>query len=277
VRRAAGAAGAAGVAAAALLLFCVLWPELSPYGANDVDFDVSRDPPSLAHPLGTDQFGRDLLTRLAAAGRVSLAITAAALAIILVVGFVYGSVAGLLGGRVDAVMMRLLDGLLAMPRLPVSIVLLVVLDARAQTIWAVVLALSILSWMLTARLVRGHVLVLRQSDHIGAARAIGASRPRILLRHVFPNTFGILAVAVLLELPGVILGEAFLSLLGLGPNPPTATWGNVALDGIRFHRLWQVTLATAAIVTVAVLANLLADRLQEAADPRRRGPIAGDG
>lgn len=259
----------AGVALLALVVFCALWPEVAPYGHNDVDFELSRQGPSLAHPLGTDQFGRDLLTRLAAAGRVSLAITGGALAIILAIGFVYGAVAGLAGGRVDNVLMRLLDGLLALPRLPVSIVILVALNMSAQTIWAVVLALAIVSWMLTARLVRGQVTVLRQTEYVRAARAVGARRRRILLRHVFPNTLGILVVAVLLELPGVILGEAFLSVLGLGPNPPTPTWGNMAVEGIRFHRIWNVALPSASIALFAILANLLADTFQERLDPRR--------
>jgi ABC-type dipeptide/oligopeptide/nickel transport system permease subunit len=269
VRRLRGHAGVAGAALVGLILFCALWPELSPYGANDVDFDLSRQSPSFAHPLGTDQFGRDLLTRLAAAGRVSLAITAGALAIILALGFAYGAIAGLAGGRVDSVLMRILDGLLALPRLPISIVILVALNMHAQTIWAVVFALSIVGWMLTARLVRGHVLVLREADWVRAANAIGAPRRRILLRHVLPNTLGILVVVVLLELPAVILGEAFLSVLGLGPNPPTPTWGNMAVEGVRFHRIWNVALPSAAIATFAVLANLLADAFQERIDPRR--------
>jgi ABC-type dipeptide/oligopeptide/nickel transport system permease subunit len=269
VIRAARGLGWPAVALLGLVAFCAIWPELSPYGANHVDFDLSRESPSLAHPLGTDQFGRDLLTRLAAAGRVSLAITAGALAIILVVGFAYGAVSGLAGGKVDAFMMRVLDGLLALPRLPVSIVILVVLAMHAQTIWAVVFALSVVSWMLTARLVRGRVRVLREADFVRASRAVGARRRRVLLRHIFPNTLGILVVAVLLELPGVILGEAFLSVLGLGPNPPTATWGNMAVEGIRFHRIWNVALPCAAIALFAVLANVLADRLQAAIDPRQ--------
>jgi ABC-type dipeptide/oligopeptide/nickel transport system permease subunit len=259
----------AGVALIGLVLFCALFPELSPYGVNHIDFELTRQSPSLAHPLGTDQFGRDLLTRLAAAGRVSLTIAGAALAIILAVGFVYGAVAALAGGRMDGLLMRLLDGLLALPRLPVSIVLLVVLNMHAQTIWAMVLALSVVSWMLTARLVRGRVLVLREADYMRAARAVGANRRRILFRHVLPNSLGILVVAVLLELPGVILGEAFLSVLGLGPNPPTPTWGNMAIEGMRFHRIWNVALPCAAIAAFAILANLLADAFQAAMDPRR--------
>jgi ABC-type dipeptide/oligopeptide/nickel transport system permease subunit len=264
-----GRSGAVGLALLALVLFCALWPEVAPFGHNDVDFELTRQGPSLAHPLGTDQFGRDLLTRLAAAGRVSLAITGGALAIILAIGFVYGAVAGLAGGRVDGVLMRVLDGLLALPRLPVSIVILVALNMSAQTIWAVVFALAIVSWMLTARLVRGQVLVLREAEYVRAARAVGATRRRILFRHVLPNTLGILVVVALLEIPGVIVGEAFLSVLGLGPNPPTPTWGNMAVEGIRFHRIWNVALPSAMIALFAVLANLLADAFQEAIDPRR--------
>ena len=258
-----------GVALLALVLFCLLWPSLGPYDANFVDFSISRQGPSLAHPLGTDQFGRDLLTRLAAGGRVSLAIAAAALAIILLVGFLYGAVSGLVGGRLDGVLMRILDGLLALPRLPISIIILVVLNQKAQTVWAVVFALSVVSWMLTARLVRGQVLVLRESEHMRAARAIGARKPRLLFRHLLPNTLGILVVAVLLELPGVILGEAFLSVLGLGPHPPTPTWGNIAVEGVHFSNAWAVALPSATIALFAVLANLLADAFQERLDPRR--------
>jgi oligopeptide transport system permease protein len=123
--------------------------------------------------------------------------------------------------------------------------------------------------MLTARLVRGRVLVLREAEYVRAAHSIGARRSRILLSHLLPNTLGILLVVVLLELPGVILGEAFLSVLGLGPNPPTPTWGNMAVEGIRFHRIWNVALPSAMIAIFAVLANLLADALQERIDPRR--------
>jgi oligopeptide transport system permease protein len=261
----------AGSALVVIVLFCVLWPEIAPFGHNDVDFDRSRQGPSVAHPFGTDQFGRDLLTRVAAAGRVSLAITGLALAAILVVGFAYGAFAALAGGRVDGALMRVLDALLALPRLPVSIVIIVALNQTAMTIWAVAFALAVASWMLTARLVRGHVLVLRETEFVRAAKAVGARRRRIVFRHLLPNTLGILVVAVLLELPGVILGEAFLSFLGLGPNPPTPTWGNMAVEGVRFHRVWNVALPSAAIAIFAILANLLADSLQEALDPRRAG------
>ena len=254
-----------------MLAFIALWPAVSPYDANGVDFDEALEHPSGSHPLGTDLFGRDLLTRVAVGGRTTLQIAGGALAIILTVGTLYGATAALAGRRVDSLMMRLVDGLLALPRLPVAIVILVVLGLRGQSVGAVVLALSVVGWMLTARLVRGHVLALKRREFVQAARALGASWPAVARRHVLGNSVGILMVAVLLELPTVVLGEAFLAVLGLGPNPPTATWGSIAYDGWNTGRAWDMVVATGAIVTFAVSANVLADGLRDRLDPRRRG------
>jgi ABC-type dipeptide/oligopeptide/nickel transport system permease subunit len=262
----------AGVLFVALLAIVLIGPLVSPYGANDVDLTQSREAPSLTHPLGTDQFGRDLLTRLAAAGQTTLAIAALAIGIILAVGFTWGTVAALAGGKVDAAMMRIVDGLLAIPRLPVAIVILVVLSLHGQNVPSVALALSVAGWMLTARLVRGHVLSLKARDFVVAARVLGARWPHIARRHIVPNSTGVALVAVFLEIPTVVVGEAFLSILGLGPQPPTATWGSMAEQGWHFARVWEMLVATAAIVAFAASANLLADGLQEVFDPRRRGP-----
>jgi ABC-type dipeptide/oligopeptide/nickel transport system permease subunit len=247
-----------------------LWPLVSPYGANDVDFHRSVQGPSLDHPLGTDTFGRDLLTRLAEGGRTSLAIAALALGIILVIGVAYGTVAAVAGGKVDAVMMRLLDGLFAIPRLPVAIVILVALRLNAQNVQTVAFALSIVGWMLTARLVRGQVLSVKSREHVRAARAAGAGWTHIARRHLIPNSAGIILIALFLELPTVVLGEAFLAVLGLGPGAPAATWGNIAQDGLHFGRLWEMFLASAVIATFALAANILLDGLHDVLDPRRR-------
>ena len=241
----------------------------TPHDANGVDLDRSRQGPSWAHPLGTDQLGRDLLARLAAGGRTTFLIAGGALAVILAIDTLYGTLAGLAGGSVDDALMRLVDGLLAIPRLPIAIVILVVLSVHAQTIAAMAFALSIASWMLTARLVRGEVRALKQKQFVVAARASGASWTRIARRHVFPNTAGAILISVFLELPAVILGEAFLLVLGLGPNPPTATWGNIAQGGLQFFRLWEMLLATAAITVFVLSANVIADGLHDALDPRR--------
>ena len=262
-----------GVLGAVILLgivaFCVLVPLISPYDANTADFTAVREPPSGDHWLGTDQYGRDILTRLAAGGRTTLLIAGAALGVILVLGVGYGATSGILGGRVDAAMMRLLDGLLAIPRLPVSIVILVFVGLQAQSIQTVVFALAIVNWMITARLVRGEVVLRKRQEYVRAAQALGAGRAAIARRHIVPNALGIVVVAIFLELPAVILGEAFLAVLGLGPEAPTATWGNIALEGITFSRLWLVFLPSLAIGVLAVAASLFADGLGDSLDPRR--------
>jgi ABC-type dipeptide/oligopeptide/nickel transport system permease subunit len=261
----------AGLAVVGVVAYVVVVPIVSPWDPNGVDFDVRLETPSSDHPLGTDQFGRDLATRLAVGGRTTLLIAGSALGIIMAIGFLWGATAALAGGAVDAFMMRVVDGLLALPRLLIAIVILVALSLSAATIPAIVFALSIAGWMLTARLVRGHVLALKGREFVTAARAIGASWPHIARRHVLPNSTGILLVAVLLELPTVVLGEAFLSVLGLGPPVPAATWGSIAYDGWTSSRVWEMLVATLAITVFAVSANVLADGLGDVLDPRRRG------
>jgi ABC-type dipeptide/oligopeptide/nickel transport system permease subunit len=258
----------AGIVALLIVVFSLLWPVVSPYDANDVNFSLSREGPSLAHPLGTDQFGRDLLTRLAIGGRTTLLIVIAAIAIIFVLGVAYGAAAALSGRHADAVLLRILDGLFALPRLPIAIVILAAFKLNAQNVQTVALALGLVGWMLTARLVRGQLLSLRQEDYVRAARAVGAGWAQITRRHLLPNSAGVLSVALLLELPTVVIGEAFLAVLGLGPQAPTATWGNIIQEGLHFTRLWQMSVATGVIVAFALATNLLVDGLSEALDPR---------
>jgi ABC-type dipeptide/oligopeptide/nickel transport system permease subunit len=165
--------------------------------------------------------------------------------------------------------MRVLDGLFAIPRLPVYVVLVVAFSPDNRSIGTLVVALASVSWLATARLVRMQVVSLRQSDHVRAARALGARPLHVVLRHVAPNTLGILLVAVLLELPALLLGEALVSALGLGPNPPAATWGNIAQDGLLHNRIWEVLLPSLAIVGFTLGANYVADGVQDALDLRR--------
>ncbi len=262
------AAVAASVLLAVVVALCLLGPVLSPYDPNRVDLVVSAQPPSLEHPFGTDLLGRDLATRMADGGRVSLLVGVAVMAVILVIGFVYGAVAGYAGGRVDEVMMRILDALFAVPRLPVLVILLVVVGT-AGSVGTLIVSLAVLGWMTTARLVRGQVASIATADYVRAARAVGAGPVEVVVRHLLPNSIGILLVALFLELPGVILYEAFVSVLGLGLAPPQASWGGIAQEGLERSQTDILLLPSIAIAVVAVLANLVADGLQDALDPRR--------
>ncbi len=260
----------AGVVFALLLLYCIVWPIISPYDPNEVDFSIANQGPSLAHPLGTDKFGRDLLTRTALGGRVSIGIGFAATLVILFVGVTYGSISGFVGGRLDNGMMRFLDALYGLPYLPFAIITLAIFGGAS--FWTMVVALSVASWFTTARIVRGQVITLKENDYVRAAKAVGARWYRVLARHLLPNTLGVLIIAIFLELPGVILGEAFLSFIGLGISPPDASWGAMAEEGRSVYRIYpiQIAIPSIAIATLVLCANFIADGLRDAFDPRTR-------
>ena len=200
-----------------------------PYDPNAVDFSIAYEPPSLQHLFGTDQFGRDLFLRTALGGRISIGIGFAATFAIMVIGILYGAISGFVGGLLDNAMMRFLDALYGLPYLPFAIITLAIFGT--VNFWTMVVALTVASWFTTARVMRGQIISLKENDYVRAARAIGARWHRILFRHLLPNTLGVVIVFVFLELPGVVLGEAFLSFLGLGINPPNASWGSLAQDG----------------------------------------------
>jgi oligopeptide transport system permease protein len=253
-----------------VVLYCLIWPIVSPYDPNGIDFAIKSQGPSLAHPFGTDNFGRDLFTRTALGGRVSIGIGFAATFVILVIGILYGSISGFVGGKLDNAMMRFLDALYGLPYLPFAIITLAIFG-RAD-FWTMAVALSIASWFTTARIVRGQVITLKENDYVRAARAVGARWYRILSRHLLPNTLGVLVIAVFLELPGVVLGEAFLSFIGLGISPPDASWGQMAEEGRTAYRTSPHIMAvpSIAIATLVLCANFVADGLRDALDPRTR-------
>jgi oligopeptide transport system permease protein len=260
-----------------IVLYCLVVPFVSPYDPNEVDFSQAYLSPSLDHPFGTDKFGRDLFTRVAVGGRISIGIGFAATFAILIIGLLYGAISGFIGGAVDDVMMRLLDALYGLPYLPFAIITTQILSpGGTATFWTMVAALTIASWLTTARIVRGQIVTLKQNDYVVAARAIGARWFRILGRHLVPNTFGVLVIAVFLDLPAVVLGEAFLSFIGLGINPPTASWGSIAQDGRAAYVLHPLVLfiPSIAIATLVVCANFIADGLRDALDPRTRAQRA---
>ena len=260
----------AGVVFVLILLYCLVWPFLSPYSGNELDFATAKQGPSLSHPLGTDKFGRDLFTRTAEGGRVSILIGFGATIAILLIGVVYGSISGFVGGRLDNGLMRFLDALYGLPYLPFAIITLAIIGR--SDMWTMMIALSIASWFTTARIVRGQVLTLKENDYVRAAKAVGARWHRILVRHILPNTLGVLIIAIFLELPAVILGEAFLSFIGLGISPPDASWGAMAQEGRTTYRTHpiEIVVPSVAIASLVLCANFIADGLRDALDPRTR-------
>ena len=264
------AALVAGSVFVVVVLYCLIWPVVSPYDPYKVDFSEARQGPSLEHPFGTDTFGRDLFTRTALGGRISIGIGFAATLVILAIGVTYGSLAGLVGGHLDNALMRFLDALYGLPYLPFAIIALAILGTSG--FWSLVIALSIASWFTTARIVRGQVITLKENDYVRASRLVGARSHRVLLRHLLPNTLGVLIIAVFLELPGVILGEAFLSFIGLGIGPPDASWGAMAQEGYDVYRVFPllIIIPSVAIATLILCANFIADGLRDALDPRTR-------
>jgi oligopeptide transport system permease protein len=254
---------------AIIVLYCLLQPIFSPFDPNKVDFSQAYLPPSWDHPFGTDKFGRDLFTRVAVGGRISIGIGFAGTFAIMVVGLVYGAVSGFVGG----LLMRFLDALYGLPYLPFAIITTQILSpSGTASFWTMVAALTVASWLTTARIVRGQIVTLKQNEYVIAARAVGACWYRVLTRHLIPNTFGVLVIAVFLDLPAVVLGEAFLSFIGLGINPPTASWGSIAQDGRAAYVLHPLVLfvPSMAIAILVLCANFIADGLRDALDPRTR-------
>jgi oligopeptide transport system permease protein len=254
-----------------MLLYVVITPWVVPYDPNAVDFSISYLTPTWAHPLGTDQFGRDLFLRTALGGRISIGIGFAATVAIMVIGILYGAISGFVGGWLDNALMRILDALYGLPYLPFAIITLAIFGT--VNFWTMVIALTVASWFTTARVMRGQIISLKENDYVRAARAIGARWNRILFRHLLPNTLGLVIVFVFLELPGVVLGEAFLSFLGLGINPPNASWGSLAQDGYTQYLSHPhiIVIPSVAIAWLILSAFFIADGLRDALDPRTEG------
>jgi oligopeptide transport system permease protein len=264
------AAVVAAFAFLALVLFVVFVPILSNEDPYAVDFSQSYLRPSWDHPFGTDEFGRDLFVRTALGGRVSIAIGFAATFAIMGIGILYGATSGFAGGWIDNGMMRFLDALYGLPYLPFAILTLAIFGT--VNFWTMVVALTIASWFTTARVMRGQIITLKENDYVRAANALGARWYRILFRHLLPNTLGVILIFVFLELPGVVLGEAFLSFLGLGIEPPEASWGSLAQDGYTAYQAHPyIIIIPALMISWLILsAFFIADGLRDALDPRTR-------
>lgn len=258
-----------GVLVGCVVAAAVAGPLLLPHDPNAQDLALRLQGPTLAHPFGLDELGRDMLARVLAGARVSLAVGLAVVTVSASLGLAIGSLAGYLGGLTDDVVSRTMDVLMAFPGILLAIALVAVLGPGLPN---AVLALSAIGWVGYARLVRGVVLRVRELEYVTAARAAGAGLGRLLVRHVVPNTLPALVVQATLGMAGVVLAEASLSFLGLGVQPPTPSWGTM-LDAGRAHLLDapHVTLFPGAWLAALVLGfNFLGDGLREALDPRFR-------
>ncbi len=259
---------------AGMLILCLLalvvtvGPLLLPDPAAMPDLLAGATAPAGAHPFGTDQLNRDILARVVSGGRISLAVSSLAVTLAIALGALVGGLAGYHGGWLDALLMRVVDGALAIPRLFLLLLLVAVWEQMPLT--ALILVLGATGWFGTSRIVRGEVLRLREEDFIRAARALGAGPGRIILRHLLPNVTGPLLVAATLGVGDVILLEAGLSYLGVGVRPPTPSWGGMILDArpLLTTAPWASIFPGLAILVTVLAVNLLGDALRGALDPR---------
>lgn len=253
-----------------LLLLCLvslLTPWIAPYGYEEQNLLLGASAPSAQHWLGTDIFGRDMLTRIMYGGRVSLTVGLIATAVALIIGVLWGATAGFIGGRVDAVMMRLVDILYALPFM-IFIVLLMVVFGR--NIFLLFFAIGAVEWLTMARIVRGQVMNLRKQEFVEAAYSLGLSQWTIIRRHIIPNTLGPVIVYTTLTIPSVMLLEAFLSFLGLGIQPPQSSWGLLISYGVETMEEfpWLLIFPGLTLSLTLFALNFLGDGLRDALDPR---------
>lgn len=250
-----------------ITVLCLLTPWIAPYGYEEQNLALGASPPSWQHWLGTDNLGRDLLTRILYGGRVSLMVGIIATAVALTIGVTYGAIAGYAGGRVDTVMMRLVDIIYALPFM-IFIVLLMVVFGRS--LFLLFLAIGAVEWLTMARIVRGQVQTLKQLEFVEAAQSIGLSQWTIIWRHIIPNALGPVIVYTTLTIPNVMLLEAFLSFLGLGIQPPQSSWGVLISLGVESMEEYPWLLIFPGLVLSLVLfsLNFLGDGLRDALDVR---------
>ena len=263
-----------GIVVGILVALAVLAPLLAPWDPNKPDTRRILTPPSPSHPLGTDQIGRDVLSRVLYGARVSLAVGFVSVGIATIIGILLGAAAGYHGGLVDAAIMRVVDLMLVFPRF---FLLLAVLAFLKPSIWTIMVVIGLSGWMGVARLVRAEFLTLREREFVVWSESIGASAARVVFRHILPNAMAPVLVAMTLGIPAAILTESGLSFLGLGVQPPYATWGNILTDGKDALEIaWWMTLYPGLAILITVLSyNLLGEGIRDALDPRLRQARVG--
>jgi peptide/nickel transport system permease protein len=265
----------------ALVLAVLLGPVFYKVGINDIDFQARLAGPSWKHPLGTDDLGRDILARVLYGGRISLAVGISAMLMAIAVGVTIGAIAGISRGWVDAALMWVTDLFLSLPQLPLLLLLLLIFLFREplKQMFGLELGIFILivaviggfRWMPVARLVRAQFFSLREKEFVEAARALGASTPRTVVRHILPNSLGPVIVAATIDVAAAIIAESTLSFLGLGFPPDIPTWGRILFDARDYMDLamhWALFPGLAIFITVLTI-NFIGDGLRDALDPRR--------
>ncbi|MCF8208317.1 MAG: ABC transporter permease [Rhodoferax sp.] len=264
---------------ASMVLLVVVGPLVWTVAINDIDFSARLKGPSAAHPLGTDDLGQDLLARMLYGGRISLAVGLAAMSMAILVGVTIGAIAGISRGAVDAALMWLTDLFLSLPQLPLLLLLIYLFRDRLKAVFGpevgvfilIVLVIGGFRWMPVARLVRAQFFSLREKEYVEAARALGASTTRVVLRHILPNTLGPVIVAGTIDVAAAIIAESTLSFLGLGFPPDIPTWGRLLFDSrdyLDFAPHWAIFAGTAIFLAVVTI-NFIGDGLRDALDPRK--------
>ncbi|MEK7444310.1 MAG: ABC transporter permease [candidate division NC10 bacterium] len=263
----------AGIVVGILVALAVLAPLLAPWDPNKPDTRRILAGPSASHWLGTDQLGRDVLSRVLYGARISLAVGFISVGIAAVIGIILGSAAGYHGGLADAVIMRVVDLMLVFPRF---FLLLAVLAFLQPSIWTIMAVIGVTGWMGVARLVRAEFLTLKEREFVIWSESVGASASRVIFRHILPNAMAPVLVAMTLGIPAAILTESGLSFLGLGVQPPYATWGNILNDGKDSIEIaWWMTVYPGLAILVTVLSyNLLGEGIRDALDPRLRQAVS---
>ena len=250
-----------------LIILAILAPVISPYPYDYQNLELGASAPSSAYLLGTDTLGRDLLSRLLYGSRVSLMVGFVATAVALVIGVTWGIVSGYYGGKVDAVMMRIVDILYGLPFI-IFIILLMVVFGR--NIWLLFGAIGAVEWLTMARIIRGQVLSIKNQEYVLSAKAMGVSNFYMFRRHIFPNVLGPIAVYATLTIPQVMLLEAFLSFLGLGIQPPMSSWGTLIRYGVEsMEEYWWLLVFPGITFTITLFSlNFFGDGLRDALDPK---------
>ena len=264
-------ANRAAVASACILIILILAalfaPWIAPHSYSYQNLDLGATPPSGEFLLGTDTLGRDLLSRILYGARVSLLVGFVATAVALVIGVSWGIIAGYFGGRIDSVMMRIVDVLYGLPFI-IFIILLMVIFGR--NIWLLFMAIGAVEWLTMARIVRGQVITVKNQEYVMAAQAMGVPNLRLFIKHIFPNILGPIAVYATLTIPQVMLLEAFLSFLGLGVQPPMSSWGTLIRYGVESMEEYSWLLIYPGLTfTITLFAlNFFRDGLRDALDPK---------